>query len=251
MRVVVADIEMAAAERVVAAIDVAGGTATPARVDVSDFGSLEALAERTRLDLGGAHLLVNNAGVLVMGSLADATLGDWDWSVGVNLMGVIHGVRAFLPQLLEASGDRHILNTGSINGLLPLPQVGVYSTSKYAVVGFSETLHAELPARGVGVSVLCPGGVRTQLLNSNRNRPKAQRGRTLSHDDVREVSDAVHDSPETAMDPNHVARIAFEGIHDDDLFILTHPNLEPMFEERTQRLHDAFEKCRLRNGSAA
>jgi len=183
-----------------------------------------------------------------MGSIADATGDDWDWTLGVNLMGVIHGVRAFLPQLLEASGDRHILNTGSINGLLPLPLVGVYSTSKYAVVGFSEALHTELAARGVGVSVLCPAGVQTRLLDANRNRPPARDRRELSAEDVREVSDAVRDSPETAMDPSNVARIAFEGIDDGDLFILTHADLEPLLDERTQRLHEAIAKCRSRSG---
>ena len=121
---------------------------------------------------GGAHLLCNNAGVLVNGGLADSSQDEWSWLLGVNVTGVMNGVRAFVPRMREQTGGGHILNTGSLASLLPLVNTGIYCVTKYSVLAISEVLSQELAADGIGVSVLCPGGVDTQINQAARNRPE-------------------------------------------------------------------------------
>ena len=135
---------IAGAEKVAADVRAAGRRALAVQTDVSKLASVEALAERTYDELGGCHVLCNNAGVIVMGSLESRSVKDWEWVLGVNLWGVVHGVLAFLPRMLAQPGEKHIVNTGSTAGLMPTPGVGVYATAKYAVVGLSEHLRMDL-----------------------------------------------------------------------------------------------------------
>ena len=172
MDVVVADVDVAGAEKVAADVRAVGRRALAVPTDVSKLASVEALAERTWDELGGCHVLCNNAGVMVIGALESRSIEDWEWVLGVNLWGVIHGVQAFVPRMLAQPGEKHIVNTGSTAGLMPTPGVGVYATAKYAVVGLSEHLRLDLARHAIGVSVLCPGGVQTQILRSERNRPR-------------------------------------------------------------------------------
>ncbi|MEX2081462.1 MAG: SDR family NAD(P)-dependent oxidoreductase, partial [Dehalococcoidia bacterium] len=178
MDVAVADVESGPAEEVAAAVRAAGRKAIAVQCDVSNLASVQALAEAANRELGGCHVLCNNAGVLVMKLLDQCTEADWRWLVDVNLMGVANGLLAFLPRLRE-QGHGHIVNTASVAGLFPQPAqsgLSIYTATKFAVVGLSEELRAELSGTGVGVSVLCPGGVATRILDAGRNRPASLGG---------------------------------------------------------------------------
>src|SRR5438093_4151909 len=169
--VVVADIDEAGMAETAAGVKKAGTKALTVKTDVTKLASVQALAERTWAEMGGAHVVCNNAGVAVHGSLESATHRDWEWVLAVNLWGVIHGVEAFVPRLIAQKQPGHIVNTASMAGLIASQGLGVYNTSKYAVVGLSETLAKDLRPYGIGVSVLCPMGVATRIREAARNRP--------------------------------------------------------------------------------
>ncbi len=173
MHVVIADIDLPAAEKVAAEASALGVKALAVATDVTKRGSVEALAERVYGELGAAHLLCNNAGVAVFGQLDAMTDHDWRWVLDVNLEGVVNGLQAFLPRMKAQSGEKHIVNTASVAGIAAFAGLGVYVATKYAVVGISESLRAEGESYGLGVSVLCPGVVRTRIFESERIRPAA------------------------------------------------------------------------------
>jgi NAD(P)-dependent dehydrogenase (short-subunit alcohol dehydrogenase family) len=144
------------------------------RCDVSKAGELESLAAQTWQRFGACHLLFNNAGVAVTGPAWSAPLEDWKWVLDINLMGVVHGIRAFVPRMLEQGSEGHVVNTASVAGFLSLPGSAVYCVSKHAVVTLSECLLHDLKVAGakIGVSVLCPAFVNTGIADSERHRPK-------------------------------------------------------------------------------
>jgi NAD(P)-dependent dehydrogenase (short-subunit alcohol dehydrogenase family) len=246
MDVVAADIELEAAERVAAEVRAAGRRALAVRTDVSRPESVEALAERTWAELGACHVLCNNAGVLVMGPLETRTPKDWEWVLGVNLWGVIHGVLAFVPRMLAQPGEKQIVNTGSIAGLVPGPGVGVYGTAKAAVIGLSEHLRHDLAPSGIGVSVLCPGGVQTKILSSERNRP-AELGRSkVSREDVLRIVGGGEIHPDEMQAPERIAAAVVEGVRANDAFIVTHAHYREAVEARHAELLRAFDKADAR-----
>ena len=157
--VVIADIEDSPAATVAQELRQKGVRAIPVHTDVADPASLELLAARAYDEFGAVHILCNNAGVFIGGPLADTAPEEWAWLIAVNVMGVVYGVRAFLPRMRAQGAAAHIVNTGSISGLYPTPNQGAYTATKYAVVGYSERLRAELEPEGIGVSVLWPSGV--------------------------------------------------------------------------------------------
>ena len=173
MRVVVADVEEPPLNETVRSIRDGGGEATAAVCDVASWPSVQALRDATLEAYGPADVLCNNAGVASTGNMADASLKTWEWCLGVNLWGVIHGCRAFLPAMIER-GSGHVVNTASILGHMISAGLGPYNVSKHGVVALSETLHAEMAAAetGVGVTCLCPGIVSTNIMDSDRNRPE-------------------------------------------------------------------------------
>jgi NAD(P)-dependent dehydrogenase (short-subunit alcohol dehydrogenase family) len=181
MRVIIADIERGALEKTAAELG-----ATAAGVDVSDAGSVAALAERAIAEFGTVHVVCNNACVGPMAPVADLTMADWDWIIGVNLYGVIHGVQTFLPVLKANPDGGHIVNTASMAGLVAPPRMAAYCVTKFGVVALTEVLAAELTAEDskVGVSVLCPGTVRTNIGASSRNRPQHLAGGGLADVDI-------------------------------------------------------------------
>ena len=158
MRIALLDLEERAIAPAEASVRDVGGDVVGIPADVSSRYSLDAAAQRVLENYGRADVLCNNAGVVVLGNLADASAEDWRWVMGVNLMGAVNGVAAFLPHI-RAQGSGHIVNTASIQGLSAAAGLGVYTTSKYAVVAYSETLRLELAPEQIGVSVLCPGVV--------------------------------------------------------------------------------------------
>src|ERR671926_1748430 len=186
------------------------------RTDVSKAGDVEALARRTLEAFGAAHLLFNNAGVGAGTTVWESTLEDWRWVLGVNLWGVIHGVRTFVPVMLRQADECHIVNTASMAGLVSGPALGVYKVSKHAVVSLSETLQCELSIMKakVGVSVLCPGGVHTRVMDCERNRPEGLRNesaRESSHPAVARAEAMLRQLVEAGMEPAEVAAAVFDA----------------------------------------
>jgi NAD(P)-dependent dehydrogenase (short-subunit alcohol dehydrogenase family) len=249
MDVVVADIDVPGAEQVAADVRAAGRRALAVQVDVSRQGSVEALAERCYLEFGGCQLLCNNAGVFVMGSIQSRTAKDWEWVLGVNLWGVVHGLLAFLPRMLAQPGEKHIVNTASIAGLVPTAGVGVYAAAKYAVVGLSEHLRMDLAKHAIGVSVLCPGGVLTQILRSERNRPAALGGPAASAEDLLQMSTGAARHPDEMQPPEAIATAVLDGIRANDPYILTHPHYRSQVEARCAELMRGFDRADARASS--
>jgi len=234
-RVVLADLDEAGMAEVAGTIRSRGGQAVAVRTDVSDLGQVQALADKAWEAFGAVHILCNNAGVAVSGGLEEATLKDWQWVVGVNLWGVIDGLLAFLPRMIAQGQGGHIVNTASMAGLIATQGLGVYNTTKYAVVGLSETLVKDLKPYGIGVSVLCPMGVETRILESERNRPSALRD-----------LDAKKSEPVPLMgrtlSPEEVAAQVLAAIRANQLYVITHAEgLEPL-RRRFQRMEQAIPK---------
>ncbi len=223
--VVLADVEAGALDLAVDQLRSAGAEVLGVRTDVSRADEVEALAATAIEHYGRVNVVCNNAGVAAGGPIWELTLSDWEWTLGVNLWGVIHGIRSFVPHLIE-HGDAHVVNTASIAGHLSYPYMGAYNASKHAVVTISETLHHELQMAGssVGVSVLCPGLVNTGILDSDRNRPERLQ-RPLDEPDPTEEMEAmraaIHEVYEQALDPAVVAYQVLDAILENRFYVFT------------------------------
>jgi NAD(P)-dependent dehydrogenase (short-subunit alcohol dehydrogenase family) len=246
MCVAVADIDMAAAQQTVALLTARGGRAFAQRVDVTRREELEQFAARTAAEFGGCDLLCNNAGVLVLGPLQNASAADWDWLVDVNLFGVVHGINAFLPRMLAAGKAGHILNTASLRGVAAGPACGVYVASKYAVLGLSETLQLDLADKNIGVTALCPWVVNTGIMDSERNRPSGP-GAGLSGADIDTLKNSSQAKNDIAIEPDQVAQLALEAVEDNELYAITHPCARELLEQRFNRVLTALERVRARH----
>ena len=202
--------------------------AYPMRVDVSRAPDVDAFAG----SLKEVHVVCNNAGVSPLGPLWENTLGDWQWALGVNLWGVIHGVRAFVPRLV-AQGEGHVVNTASVAGLISPPGMGIYNVTKHAVVALSETLHQDLRAQNspVGVSVLCPAYVPTGISDSERNRPKELVGAPVPEAMKQNLRKAVSSGKLSADD---VAHAVVAAVKEDRFYILTHPRIKGAIQARVE-----------------
>jgi len=202
--------------------------ATCRRVDVSKASDVDAFAASLR----EVHVVCNNAGVSPLGPLWGNTLGDWQWALGVNLWGVIHGVRAFVPRLV-AQGEGHVVNTASVAGLISPPGMGIYNVTKHAVVALSETLHHDLRVQSspVGVSVLCPAYVPTGISDSERNRPKELVGAPVPEAMKQNLKKAVSSGKLSADD---VARAVVAAVKEERFYILTHPRIKGAIQSRME-----------------
>ncbi len=234
MRVVVADVEEAALAAAEKELSSGGGDVLAVRTDVSKAADVEALASAAYSRFGSVHVLCNNAGVGFGRSLLETTPGDWQWVLGVNLWGVVHGVRAFVPRMKEAGVEGHVVNTASICGLISLPGAGVYTVSKYGVVAISETLAVELAAEKspIGVSVLCPAAVATNITSSERNRPREldDAPAPTAEDEAR--SEEIRAAIAAGMNPRDTAERVFGAIESGEFYILTHPEANTAIEAR-------------------
>jgi NAD(P)-dependent dehydrogenase (short-subunit alcohol dehydrogenase family) len=249
MDVVVADVDFAAAEKVASEARSAGRRALAQRTDVTDRAAVFALAERTFAELGGCHVLCANAGVLVMGAFETRSSADWERVLGENQRGVLHCAQAFVPRMLALPGEKHIVNTGSIAGLSSAPGLAVYGTSKFAVVGFSEHLRHDLARHGIGVSVLCPAGVQTKILSSDRNRPAELGTSKVSREDVELLMSGGKPHPEEMQPPDGIAEAVLEGIRANDAFIVTHSHHRAGVAARHAELMRAFDKADARRAA--
>jgi NAD(P)-dependent dehydrogenase (short-subunit alcohol dehydrogenase family) len=233
MAVAVADVDMTAAEETVADLRERGAKAIAVHTDVSERKSVEELAGRVAAELGAVHVVCNNAGVCIGGRPLENTEADWRWLVDVNLMGVVHGCHVFAPRLV-AQGEGHIVNTASVGGFLAGPDLDIYCTTKFAVVGFSEALRAELAPKGVGVSILCPGPVATGLATSERLRPQGL-------GPAGGGSGVLTPFIEGGMHPDEVGGLVLAAIRDDAEYVFTHAGFRAFLDERFQRVLAAFD----------
>jgi NAD(P)-dependent dehydrogenase (short-subunit alcohol dehydrogenase family) len=245
MNVVTADVEGDLTSKVSDAVRGKGGRALAIQTDVRDRDSVEELARRSYEEFGSCHLLCNNAGVLVVGSLETRSDADWDWLLSVNVRGVINGIQAFLPRMLEQEGERHIVNTASLSGLGHIPAVGAYATSKHAVIGLSEELRFDLEKYGIGVSVFCPGGVATRIFDSQRNRPEELGTSEVSQEDLLALS-AGSGGAEEMIAPELAAAAILDGVRRNDAHIITHPQHRDLVEQRFKALMAAFDRAEER-----
>jgi len=221
-KVVVADVDEAAMDSVAREARDHGAQAVTVRTDVTELGQVQALAERAWKTFGAVHVLCNNAGVAAWGGLEKATHRDWQWVLGVNLWGVIHGIEAFVPRMIAGGQRGHVVNTASMAGLIASQGLGVYNTSKYAVVGLSETLAKDLKPYGIGVSVLCPMGVQTRIRESERSRPAALRNEPGTAEAAVELIGRY-------LTPDTVAGMVLDAMRRGELYVITHDEgLEPL-----------------------
>jgi len=215
------------------------------QTDVSRAEDVEMLARKTLERFGAVHLLFNNAGVIVGGRLWEHSLADWEWILNVNLWGVIHGVRTFVPLMLEQDVPCHMVNTASIAGLIAPPNQGIYNVTKHGVVAITETLYRELAEMGaqLKVSVLCPSHVRTRIYDAERNRPPAPGDGdttdpmpTAALEAIWAEIDERYRDYGGMLSPEQVVDRTFEAIREERLYILTHPKLNSLLAERTEAM---------------
>lgn len=231
MHVVLADVERVALDEAAHEIAALGVRALAVTADVSRAEQVDALARRAQGEFGKVHVLCNNAGVSSpMGTSWELTERDWAWVLGVNLWGVIHGVRAFVPGMIAHGEPGHVVNTASVAGLVALPFSGPYTATKHAVVGLSETLYLELTMRGtsVGASVLCPGWVKTRIAESQRNRPADltdPSGRSADAPETAAAGEMIRGLVDAGMSPDAVAEQVLDAIRANRFYVLTHPKM--------------------------
>jgi NAD(P)-dependent dehydrogenase (short-subunit alcohol dehydrogenase family) len=237
-QVVIADIEDGALQGTAAELG-----ATGIQTDVSKAESVAALATEVVERFGTAHVVVLNAGIGPMGRIADLTLDDWKWMVGVNLWGVIHGLHSFLPIVKGNEEGGHFVVTSSMAGLVGMPNLGSYTLTKYGVLGLTEVLAAELAEENskVGATVLCPGTIHTNIGTSSRNRPEGNKG-NLNDVDISQEGAEVDMSGVRWMIPIEVGEIVVDAIKRGELYALTHPDWWDMVEPRFQHIAAAFGK---------
>jgi NAD(P)-dependent dehydrogenase (short-subunit alcohol dehydrogenase family) len=221
MRLVLADVEAAPLAATVAELEAGGAEVVGVEADVAVAADVDAVRDRALAAFGAVHVVCNNAGV-GGGGIVDAPLALWEWTIGVNLMGVVHGVHTFLPLLLEQD-EGHIVNTASLAGLGGVAGLGVYCTTKFAVVGLSESLHHDLASRGsaVGVSVLCPGFVQTRIGESNRNAPASVADWT-TRPDAQATAKFAQALAAAGIPPEVVADAVRDAIIDGRFYIVPH-----------------------------
>lgn len=240
MRVVLADVEEGALAKVESEMKADGATVLAVATDVSQGAEVKALAEKTVGVYGGVHILCNNAGVApVTGASWELTEADWRWVLGVNLWGVLHGVRVFVPIMLEQGSEGHIVNTASMAGLLSAPWAATYNVAKHGVVTLSESLHRELAIVGakVKVSVLCPAWVNTRLMDADRNRPAGLRnapGVGRRRPQAAALEQAVRQLISMGTSPAEIADHVLAAIRDERFYVLPHPEWKEQVRARME-----------------
>jgi NAD(P)-dependent dehydrogenase (short-subunit alcohol dehydrogenase family) len=222
MKVVMADIEAGALATASERLRRDGASVLPVRVDVSQAGEVERLADETYHAFGAAHVVCNNAGVAVIGAIHEHTLADWQWVINVNLWGVIHGVRVFLPRMLAGGEEGHFVNTASMAGLTTAPFMSVYDVTKHGVVALSESMYKELALSGspIGVSVVCPGLIETNIMRSSRNRPESLGEEGKAGPMAQAFGQSLSDRLAGGYPPSEVANQVVAGIREGRFYIV-------------------------------
>jgi len=239
MKVVLADVHEADLTKAETELKTAGGNVLAVKTDVSKRSDVELLARQTLDTFGQVHLLFNNAGVTADGAPWEATWNDWEWAIGVNLWGVIHGVKVFTPLMLAQNTECHIVNTSSTAGLIVGSMVAPYSVTKHAIVALSENLYLTLQQRNslVKVSVLCPGFVRTNIANAERSRPAELQNEPVEKTpQIQAGLNAFKAAIEAGVSPLQVADVVFEAIRKEQFYVLPSPEWIELIKLRTDNL---------------
>jgi NAD(P)-dependent dehydrogenase (short-subunit alcohol dehydrogenase family) len=241
MNLVLADIQQSKLDEGRAAIEAMGVRAIGVIVDVSDAESVAAAARAAEQTFGKLHVAVNNAGVAMHGTpVEQVKLEEWNWLIGVNVMGVVNGIRTFVPMIRRHGEGGHVVNTASISGFFVRKgrNQGAYAMSKYAVVAVSEALEQELEGSGIGVSVLCPGPVTTNIFGSAATRPERFGGAYQ-----RPTQEAMRSMTASGLDPVVVGQRVLRGMRDGEFYILTHAAEREAVKARHARIEAAFDKA--------
>jgi NAD(P)-dependent dehydrogenase (short-subunit alcohol dehydrogenase family) len=242
MKIVLADVEDAALDKAEQSLKDKGAPVLSVRTDVSNPGDVERLAERAYDHFGAVHVLCNNAGVGSGGLSWEQPLEDWEWVFGVNLWGVVHGLRTFVPRMIAQGTEGHVVNTASVAGLITTPYMSVYGATKHAVVAITESLRMELEMIGssVSASVVCPGFVATNIGDSERNRPAEFRVSTTPKeaDQQAVIRELARQQVAAGMKPSDVAEMVLEAIRDDRFYVITHPRFKKLIRMRMENIVD-------------
>jgi NAD(P)-dependent dehydrogenase (short-subunit alcohol dehydrogenase family) len=239
MAVMLADIETSALQTAVADLRAKQVRVESVVCDVASRDSVRAAALETIARFGKVHLVCNNAGVGAGGPLGEVPARDWDWVIDVNLMGVVYGVETFTPLIASHGEGGHFVNTASMAGMVSPPGMEPYCATKFAVVAMSEGWAQQLAPRNIGMSILCPGFVKTRINESRRNRPSA-----YGPDDRAPPPVDAPPSPVLSGIPTGpVARRVVEAVRDGDLYVFTHPEFRAVTEARFNRILAAFDKA--------
>jgi NAD(P)-dependent dehydrogenase (short-subunit alcohol dehydrogenase family) len=235
MKVIIADIRQDHLEEALTSFDGDAANIHFIQLDVTDRNAFEAAAQEAERVFGRVHILCNNAGIYLYGLIQKATYDDWDWVLDVNLGGVINGIQTFIPRMISHGEGGHIVNTASISGIFVAGGTGVYTTSKFAVVGLSEALRLDLESENIGVSILCPGFVNSKIYDCGKTRPDqlANSGYTVRQE-ILERLKKVHD--EIGMDPLEVGEKVLSAIRQNKLYIFTHPEFAGEIRRRSEAL---------------
>ena len=238
MKLAIADVEAPALAAAVEELRGANAAVLGIELDVRDRTAMADAARQVEERFGPVHLLCNNAGVGAGGPLQEASWADWDWTLGVNLEGVVNGLQAFLPGMVAHGQGGHVVNTASMAGIVGVAGMGIYNASKFAVVGLSEALLQDLAATGIGVSVLCPGFVRTRIFDSERNRPDeyARPPRTRTEEDETRLAQIL----DQALAPVQVAELVLDAVREERFWIFTHPEFEDVIRAKCELMTAAF-----------
>jgi NAD(P)-dependent dehydrogenase (short-subunit alcohol dehydrogenase family) len=233
----------AAAANAAAIADELGVTTSSARVDVGDVGSVVAGAEHVRVTLGGCDILCSNVGVQQFGAIDKLTEQDWQWVLNVNVMGTVRTVREFLPMLRRGTGFRRIVFTASSSVLIPSVRLGAYQTSKFAVMGFAESLREELAGEDIGVTVVFPGGMMTRHLESSvLARPSDLGESVLDQSDVEAMMAHQPMGDGDIATPEHAIRNLLADLEAGEPYVLTHGSYRPLYEQRRAAMDAAFDR---------
>jgi NAD(P)-dependent dehydrogenase (short-subunit alcohol dehydrogenase family) len=232
MNVAIADIRQDHIDEAVGELGEEGVLAL--KLDVTDRAAFAAAADATEARFRKVHLLVNNAGIAVMGPVELATYADWDWTMSVNVGGIINGIVTFLPRILAHGEGGHIVNTASMSGMMPNVGTTLYTASKTAVVGLSEAMRGELEQKGVIVSAFCPGAVQSNIAESGKTRPAHLADTGYAETDRRRQQSG--DLSHLFMTKEEVGERVREGIENDELFILTHHEFHEGVKDRAEAM---------------
>jgi NAD(P)-dependent dehydrogenase (short-subunit alcohol dehydrogenase family) len=244
MNVMLADVEAGALEKALQSLSNYGNRLRGVRCDVGDADSVERAAQATFDAFGNVHVVCNNAGVAAGGGIDNISVDNWRWVVDVNLMGVVYGVRSFLPHMLAHREGGHIVNTASMAGMFNGMGFSPYAATKFAVVAMSEGLAAQLQPHGIGVSILCPEFVRTRIGESGRNRPERY-GASPQLDPASPAAQVVAEIAkrlEAGMDPGQVAARVVAAIRSGELYVFTHPNMREVADGRFAAIQAAMDR---------
>ena len=237
MSIVLADVNEQRLHQIAESLQTLGVEVLVVVTDVSKPEALDALADAAYTRFGRVDLLFNNAGVLISGFSWERSIEDWQWIININLMGVIHGVKSFVPRMLAQTSPAHIINTASLAGFLAAPLMGPYTVSKQAVVALSETLHYELASinANVNVSVLCPGSIATGIAESGSERKMRS---SISDQANDELMDFLTSGVAEGMSPALCAEKVFAAIRDQKFWIFTHPDFKASYQRRVDSVMD-------------